>query len=117
MCGLLGAGDRFTDRPAARTAGDASGGDPVTLAGVGFHSRAGGMLPRCGSVATRFRRTGPRPYHGPATVTPPDDVPRTSPMTDTLIPDREQAASKLADLRLRTDLFIDGDFRPARDGR
>ena len=38
-------------------------------------------------------------------------------MTDTLIPDREQAASELADLRLRTDLFIDGDFRPARDGR
>ena len=38
-------------------------------------------------------------------------------MTDTLIPDREQAASELADLRLRTDLFIDGDFQPARDGR
>ena len=38
-------------------------------------------------------------------------------MTDTLIPDREQAASELADLRLRTDLFIDGDFRAARDGR
>ena len=38
-------------------------------------------------------------------------------MTDTLIPDREQATSELADLRLRTDLFIDGDFRPARDGR
>ena len=38
-------------------------------------------------------------------------------MTDTLIPDREQAANELAGLRLRTDLFIDGDFRPARDGR
>ena len=38
-------------------------------------------------------------------------------MTDTLIPDREEAASELAGLRLRTDLFIDGDFRPARDGR
>src|SRR3954470_6504195 len=38
-------------------------------------------------------------------------------MTDTLIPDREQATSEIADLRLRTDLFIDGDFRPARDGR
>ncbi len=38
-------------------------------------------------------------------------------MTDTLIPDREQATTELADLRLRTDLFIDGDFRPARDGR
>ena len=38
-------------------------------------------------------------------------------MTDTLIPDREQAATELAGLRIRTDLFIDGDFRPARDGR
>ena len=38
-------------------------------------------------------------------------------MTDTLIPDREAAASEVADLRLRTDLFIDGDFRPSRDGR
>ena len=38
-------------------------------------------------------------------------------MTDTLIPDREEAASELAGLRLRTDLFIDGDFRPANDGR
>ena len=38
-------------------------------------------------------------------------------MTDTLIPDREEAAIELAGLRLRTDLFIDGDFRPARDGR
>ena len=38
-------------------------------------------------------------------------------MTDTLIPDREQAASELAALDLRTDLFIDGAFRPARDGR
>ena len=38
-------------------------------------------------------------------------------MTDTLIPDREEAAAALADLQLRTDLFIDGDFRPARDGR
>jgi hypothetical protein len=46
----------------------------------------------------------------PATVTLPDDVPRTIPMTDTLIPDREQAASELAGLRLRTDLFIDGDL-------
>ena len=34
-------------------------------------------------------------------------------MTDTLIPDREQAANEFAGLRLRTDLFIDGDFRPA----
>src|SRR3954454_2255 len=38
-------------------------------------------------------------------------------MTDTLIPDREQVTSEIADLRLRTDLFIDGDFRPARGGR
>jgi 4-(gamma-glutamylamino)butanal dehydrogenase len=38
-------------------------------------------------------------------------------MTDTLIPDREQATTELEGLRLRTDLFIDGDFRPARDGR
>jgi gamma-glutamyl-gamma-aminobutyraldehyde dehydrogenase len=38
-------------------------------------------------------------------------------MTDTLIPDREEATSELAELRLRTDLFIGGDFRPARDGR
>ena len=38
-------------------------------------------------------------------------------MTDTLIPDREEAASELAGLRLRTDLFIDGEFRPANDGR
>ncbi|MEX1173271.1 MAG: aldehyde dehydrogenase [Chloroflexota bacterium] len=38
-------------------------------------------------------------------------------MTDTLIPDRDHALSEVADLRLRTDLFIDGDFRPAQDGR
>ena len=38
-------------------------------------------------------------------------------MTDTLIPDREQARTELTDLRLRTDLFIDGEFRPPRDGR
>ncbi|MEX2184994.1 MAG: aldehyde dehydrogenase [Chloroflexota bacterium] len=38
-------------------------------------------------------------------------------MTDTLIPDRDHARSEVADLRLRTDLFIDGDFRPAQDGR
>ena len=38
-------------------------------------------------------------------------------MTDTLIPDREQATTELESLRLQTDLFIDGDFRPARDGR
>ena len=38
-------------------------------------------------------------------------------MTDTLIPDREQATTELEALRLRTDLFIDGGFRPARDGR
>jgi gamma-glutamyl-gamma-aminobutyraldehyde dehydrogenase len=38
-------------------------------------------------------------------------------MIDTLIPDREQATSELADLHLRTDLFIDGDFQPAGDGR
>jgi gamma-glutamyl-gamma-aminobutyraldehyde dehydrogenase len=38
-------------------------------------------------------------------------------MTDTLIPDRKQAASAIADLRLRTDLFIGGDFRPALEGR
>jgi gamma-glutamyl-gamma-aminobutyraldehyde dehydrogenase len=37
-------------------------------------------------------------------------------MTDTLIPDREQATAEIAALRLRTDLFIGGDFRPARDG-
>jgi gamma-glutamyl-gamma-aminobutyraldehyde dehydrogenase len=38
-------------------------------------------------------------------------------MTETLIPDREQATIEIADLRLRTDMFIGGDFRPARNGR
>jgi len=38
-------------------------------------------------------------------------------MTETLIPDREEAAAEVAGLRLRTNLFIGGDFRPARDGR
>jgi gamma-glutamyl-gamma-aminobutyraldehyde dehydrogenase len=41
----------------------------------------------------------------------------TTPMTDTLIPDREQATQELSELRLRTDLFIGGDFRPAHEGR
>jgi gamma-glutamyl-gamma-aminobutyraldehyde dehydrogenase len=43
--------------------------------------------------------------------------PRFSGMTETLIPDREQATAEVADLRLRTDMFIGGDFQPARDGR
>jgi gamma-glutamyl-gamma-aminobutyraldehyde dehydrogenase len=38
-------------------------------------------------------------------------------MTDTLIPDRAQAVDEIGALRLRTDLFIGGDFRPAADGR
>src|SRR6478752_3110300 len=38
-------------------------------------------------------------------------------MTDTLIPPIEESRADLDRLDLRTDLFIDGDFRPARDGR
>src|SRR5688572_18396341 len=74
------------------------------------------MLPRCGSVATGSR--GPfAPYHGPPSRSTTSTTEDPARMTDTLIPDREQAASEVADLRLRTDLFIGGDFRPAREGR
>ena len=38
-------------------------------------------------------------------------------MTDTLIPTRDAATDEIGRLQLRTDLFIDGDFRPARAGR
>ncbi|HEX7948986.1 MAG TPA: aldehyde dehydrogenase [Candidatus Limnocylindrales bacterium] len=37
-------------------------------------------------------------------------------MTDTRIPTREESAAELARLRLRTQLFIDGDFRDAAGG-
>jgi gamma-glutamyl-gamma-aminobutyraldehyde dehydrogenase len=38
-------------------------------------------------------------------------------MTDTLIPARHEAAAEIERLRLRTDLFIGGEFRAAESGR
>ena len=113
---LLGAGDRFTDRPAARAAGAGRVGNPMTL------GESASTVAPADATTLRF---------GCDTVPSGDATGRTMvllrlrfptvrglpTMTDTLIPDREQAANELAGLRLRTDLFIDGDFRPARDGR
>ena len=89
---------------------------PADARSVAVARRAGPGAHGCASTVRRVERADVSPFR-PANGCPTAaEQPENPPMTDTLIPAIDETRAEIDRLSLRTQLFIDGEFRDALGG-